>query len=88
MRRNKKSRATSSRGSPGCHWYDKNITLWERMCFDNFFAFQVRSYRHTWKSRANHFLRYTDVSKLSNVVVIVVVDVVVVDSHIFYDTQM
>jgi hypothetical protein len=24
---------------------------------------QVRSYRHTWKSRANHFLRYTDVSK-------------------------
>merc|ERR1712154_745229 len=21
----------------------------------------VRSYRHTWKSRANHFLRYTDV---------------------------
>ena len=35
--------------------------------FDSFTLYkesicQVRSYRHTWKSRANHFLRYTDVS--------------------------
>ena len=45
------------------HFYNHIVTRFE---FQQIFVFQVRSYRHTWKSRANHFLRYTDVSKIWN----------------------